>query len=302
MFPYEAWHDLEPWKLAMAIVPWTVLAAAWLAALPPGLGSALRLAGLLLAVDIALDLASPFPRRFTLLPWELVRLAALGLATALAPWLATRSKRAARGLRIASAVFAAHIPIAMIGIAIVGSRDRAAPADAALVLGFALAPDGSPRPQLVARVEHAVSLYRRGLVPRLILSGGVARGGKTEAIVMRDLALAAGVPADAIVLEQDSRSTIENFACAGPLTRSLGVSRVLLVTEPWHMTRALLLARRHGLDLRPSPASSPVWRSVRDATFWLYRDANAFVREAARQPFAAPATCRAATCDGCRKM
>ena len=302
LFPYEAWRDLAPWRLAIAIaIPWTLAAAAWRSVLPDGWPTTVRLAAILVLVDILVDLAVPYPRRYTSVPWELARIAALVVAAWLAPKLA-RARRTARGLRIASLVFTAHIPIAMAAIAIMGSDDEAAPADAALVLGFALAEDGTPRPQLVARVDRAVELYQRKLVPRLIMTGGVAKAGRTEASVMRDLALARGVPAEAVVLEEQSRSTIENFACSGPVLQTLGAQRVLLVTEPWHMSRALLLARRHGLDLRAAPASSPVWESPRHAVYWLFRDANAFVRESLRQPFAEPSPCRSPNCDGCRKM
>jgi uncharacterized SAM-binding protein YcdF (DUF218 family) len=102
------------------------------------------------------------------------------------------------------------------------------------------------------------------------------------------------------VLDEASRSTIENFACSRPMLERLGAKRVLLVTEPWHMTRAMLLARRHGIDPAASPASSAIWRDARHAGYWLFRDAIAYVRERARDPFADLGQCRAATCEGCR--
>jgi vancomycin permeability regulator SanA len=203
---------------------------------------------------------------------------------------------------VTSLVIAAGLPASMLYIGVTGARDGAAPAHAALVLGFALDDAGGARPQLVARVDRAADLYRRGLVPRLILSGGASKAGHTEASVMRDLAMARGVPADAIVLDERARSTIENFACSLPILERLGAVNVLLVTEPWHMTRAMLLARRHGLSVRAAPATSPIWESPRYAAYWLFRDANAFVRELVRQPWAAPGQCAAAECEGCRRF
>jgi uncharacterized SAM-binding protein YcdF (DUF218 family) len=99
-----------------------------------------------------------------------------------------------------------------------------------------------------------------------------------------------------------ARSTIENFACATPLLEGMGARSVLLVTEPWHMPRALLLARRQGLEVAPSPASSAEWRSGRHAAYLLFRDAIALLGELWRQPLAAPGRCQAARCEGCRSF
>ena len=149
-------------------------------------------------------------------------------------------------------------------------------------------------------MEHAIDLVKRGVVPKLVLSGGAGKNGHTEAGVMRDLALAAGVPTEALILDEAARSTVENFACSRILLDHMGARRVLVVTEPWHMTRAMLLARRHGFDAVQSPASSAIWRSPRDAGYWLFRDAVAYLREMARDPFAEPGICAARECEGCR--
>jgi uncharacterized SAM-binding protein YcdF (DUF218 family) len=265
---------------------------------------ALVLVAALLVCDELLDLASPYSRRFGLARWEVVRAVMVVGGFALGAWFVPSERRwwraVARMLAGCSLVPALLVPFAMVYLAIDGSRDDTESAEAALVLGFALAPDGSAQPQLMGRMEHAIDLYKRGTVHHLVLSGGQEQGGHTEAGVMRDLALAAGVPADALVLDEAARSTIENFACARPLLDRLGGERVVLVTEPWHMTRAMLLARRHGIAVVASPASSEVWRSPRRAGYWLFRDAVAYLRERARDPFAVPGTCRARDCDGCR--
>jgi len=292
-FPYEAWRESSPILLAIVIaLVWIPVAAAWRR-------PTMRVIAVLALVDVALDVLSPYPPRFTVVPWEIVRALALVAASFVAPRIPAR---VARTLRIASLGAAAAIVTSIFVIAILGARDQEEKSDAALVLGFALADDGSPRPQLVSRVDRAVALYKAGNAPLLVLSGGAAKNRKTEASVMRDLAVARGVPDDALVLDQDARSTIENFACARPLLDARHAKRVLLVTEPWHMARAMLLAHRHGIDARSAPATSPIWESPRHAAYWLYRDANAWVRELVKQPFAAPGTCLSADCEGCRKM
>jgi uncharacterized SAM-binding protein YcdF (DUF218 family) len=57
---------------------------------------------------------------------------------------------------------------------------------------------------------------------------------------------------------------------------------VLVVTEPFHMPRALLLARAAGLEAHPSPAISPAWPGPRAASYWLFREAPLYLIERAR--------------------
>ena len=307
----ESWRESAPVGLAaFLVIAWAPLVVAWTLCLPVDRRAWRRiaiLAGALLAADVALDLASPYARRFAYPAWEIARVAAVAAGVLIAERLRPPAPRrplllAARGARAVSLAATALIPLTMLGIALRGARDESASADAAIVLGFALADDGSPRPPIVARVDRAVALLRDGTVPKLVLTGGAPKSGHTEASVMHDLAIARGAPESALVLETNARSTVENFACSKPLLERLGARRVLVVTEPWHMTRAMLLARRHGLDARQAPASSPAWRSPRHATYWLFRDAVAFLREVARDPWAAPGTCSAPDCEGCRKF
>lgn len=304
LFACEAWREPSPVLLAVLVVGvGAALAFSWRAFVHPrSWRGGLYLAGVLVVIDELLDVVSPYPARFGVLGWEAMKVAVvvggfwLGSRVELPRW----ARIACTAVCTLSVAFAALVPATIAYIAIDGSRDRGEHADAALVLGFALADDGSARPQLVGRIAHAVDLYKRGVVAKLVLSGGVGKNGHTEASVMRDLALAAGVPPDALVLDEDARSTIENFACARPLLDRLGAHSVLVVTEPWHMTRAMLLARRHGLPAAASPASSEIWESPRHAAYWLFRDAVAYMREVARDPFAEPGTCNAHACEGCR--
>ncbi len=314
LFAQEAWRDKDPALLAILVAgPGVLATAAWHAVLRPAsvrtaLIGACVLAVVLAGVDLLLDLVTRYKDVFAFPAWELARGASIvvgltGMAwLARSPLLATALAKASGVLVVLSVLVALIVPGAMTYLAIAGSHDGGERADAALVLGSYLAPDGSPLPSMIGRVEHAVALYKSGRVKRLVLSGGVAKGGHTEAQAMRDLALAAAVPAEAMTLEEDSRSTIENFACSRALFEKLGDKSVLLVTEPWHMTRAKLLANRHGLFPAQSPASSATWRNPRDGAYWLFRDAVAFVRERVRQFYASPGVCKARVCEGCRRF
>lgn len=116
------------------------------------------------------------------------------------------------------------------------------------MLGCRLRPDGAPSPAIRRRVELAVQLYRNGVAPVLLLSGGGPRA-VSEAEVMRDLAIAAGVPTAAIVAETGSRNTAENAFNSRTLLRQRGLRRVVLVSHRQHLPRARLLFRLAGLSV-----------------------------------------------------
>lgn len=129
-----------------------------------------------------------------------------------------------------------------------------APFDAAIVLGAMVRPDGSPSPALARRVAHGVGLARAGRVGHLVMSGGPVAHAVPEAHVMRDLALAAGIEAGRVVVEDRSRNTIGNALHCRPLAAERGWRRLLVVTDACHMARSLYIFHRLGLKVRPAPA------------------------------------------------
>jgi uncharacterized SAM-binding protein YcdF (DUF218 family) len=120
-------------------------------------------------------------------------------------------------------------------------------ADAIVVLGCRLRADGTASERLRRRVAHAVGLYRAGTAPLLVMSGGGAP--TTEAEVMRELALRAGVRDAAVLCEDSSNNTVENAANTARLLQQRGLSRVLLVSDRTHLLRAALLFRLAGLEV-----------------------------------------------------
>jgi len=136
------------------------------------------------------------------------------------------------------------------------------PADAAVVLGAAVRTTG-PSPVYVERINHAVELYRSGAVKFLIMTGGKGLGERmTEADAGRDQAIAAGVPADAILTETRSRDTQENLANVKPIVAAHDIGKVLIVSDPLHMARAMQMAADAGLDAAPSPTPTTRYRTL----------------------------------------
>ncbi len=140
-----------------------------------------------------------------------------------------------------------------------GERDEARPADAIVVMGAAEY-DGRPSPVFLARLDHAVSLYRAGLAPLLVVTGGKAAGDRTtEAAVARDFAIAQGVPAASILVEDRGRTTLESLRTVGEMLRDRGARDVLFVSDRTHMLRVLRMARDQGLTSFGSPTTtSPI--------------------------------------------
>ena len=144
-------------------------------------------------------------------------------------------------------------------VLLVGNRDSAQQANAIVVLGAAQYA-GRPSPVLEARLDHAIRLYRRGIAPLLIFTGGKAEGDITsEAETSARYARRNGVPNSAIILESESRSTTEQMHAVARMARARHYSGVVLVSDRFHMLRLLLTAWKLNLTAYGSPTrSSPI--------------------------------------------
>ena len=140
-----------------------------------------------------------------------------------------------------------------------GRRDEARPADAIIVLGAAQYA-GRPSPVLRARLDHAIGLWKKGLAPMLVLTGGMGAGDTTsEAAVGKRYAMKQGVPASAIHMETKGRTTMESLQGVADLGELGEHPSVILVSDPFHMLRLSILARRLGMTPLTSPTrTSPI--------------------------------------------
>ena len=158
----------------------------------------------------------------------------------------------------------------LIGVTLWERRDTAQPASAIVVLGAAQYV-GRPSPVLRARIDHAIDLWRRGLAPRIIFTGGFGdRDTTSEAAVGQSYAVSRGVPPRNILIENSSRTTAESMQQVAMLMEDQSTRSVILVSDPFHMLRLSILARRFGLVPYTSPTrTSPISRSRSEE--WRYR-------------------------------
>jgi len=164
-------------------------------------------------------------------------------------------------------------------IVYVGNRDQAGPADAIVVLGAA-AYDTRPSPVFAERIRHGIDLYERGYAPVLVFTGGYGDGARySESQVARNYALRAGVPEEAILIETLSRTTRQNLARSRELLSDHGLQKVIVVSDPLHMARALRLSRELHIDAVGSPTPSSRFRSFRTQWRFLAREVYFFHRD-----------------------
>jgi uncharacterized SAM-binding protein YcdF (DUF218 family) len=149
--------------------------------------------------------------------------------------------------------------ISLVMVLVVSQQDERRPVDAIVVLGAAQY-NGRPSPVLRARLNHALSLYRDKLAPLVVVTGGIGRGDTTsEAVVGQRYLVAHGIPEGAVAAQGEGRTTMASMNAVSAWLHARGLRRVVLVSDPFHMFRLRLEARRTALEAYTSPTeSSPI--------------------------------------------
>lgn len=157
-------------------------------------------------------------------------------------------------------------------------------ADAVIVLGASVQMPGVPSQALRRRIEHGVAVFFADGARFLVVSGGVVVAPPAEAVLMRAIALDRGVPDERIIVEDMARNTFENAVYAGLIIRREGWRRSIVVTDAFHLPRALYCFRRLGLPVegegvprRPTTTRIAWWRSYAEEMLRFARCAGLFL-------------------------
>ena len=147
--------------------------------------------------------------------------------------------------------------------------------DCILVLGCGIHPDGSPTPMLASRLARGAELYQAGWADKILLSGDNSGESYNELATMERVILELGVPQEALVMDHAGFSTYESIYRA---KHEFGMQRVVIVTQEYHLYRALYLADALGLDAygvaaAPRNDAGQIGRSLREI---LARDKDFF--------------------------
>lgn len=139
---------------------------------------------------------------------------------------------------------------------------KIAPAEAIVILGGGIKSADAPRPMIDVseqgdRVIYGAKLYREGLAPLIVTSGGriawLGYGGQPESSDMAKLLQMLGVPDSAIVEEPNSLNTYQNAVNTGKILAERGIGQIILVTSAMHMPRSLKIFHKQGIRAIPAP-------------------------------------------------
>ncbi len=138
----------------------------------------------------------------------------------------------------------------------VGRSDSRKEVDAIVVMGVAQY-DGRPSPQLQARLDHVLTLWKEGVAQLVVTTGGNQPGDRfTEARASADYLIAGGIPESSISMEDVGSTTLQSLQGVAEILKSRGLASVEIVTDPYHALRSQLIAQDLGLTAHVSPAEN----------------------------------------------
>lgn len=155
----------------------------------------------------------------------------------------------------ALAVAATVLALPLLRMAMFGPTRYVRDADCAIVLGARVWNDGTPSHALADRVDEAIRLYQDGHVRRLLMSGAIDDGnGFSEPAVMKARAVAAGVPSEAILLDEEGVDTASTVKNSVRMAREHAIGSALVVSHYYHEPRLAMLFDRTGMRAYTVPA------------------------------------------------
>ena len=167
-------------------------------------------------------------------------------------------RRVLQSLGITVLIAAVYFLVSFLQVWNTGRSADRQPVDAIVVLGAAQY-DGRPSPQLQARLDHALELWNLNLASYIVVTGGKQEGDRfTEAAASRKFLESNGVASDLIFEENSGTTTYASLFAVSQVARDLKIARVLIVSDPFHLLRAKLIASEVGLDASSSSTRTSV--------------------------------------------
>jgi len=216
------------------------------------------------------DIAPRVPVPFSLVVALL--LAFVTWAAARAPAPRRRRWSAAAALVVSAAVCVVLFPLAQ--VLFFGTTDYRRTADMAVVFGAQVHGNGAPSTSLRDRMDTAIGLYKDRLVKKILVSGGVGDSGYNEALVMRDMAVKAGIPEEDVIVDSNGVNTGATVRDSIPFFGPEPHPRVLAVSQFYHLPRIKLAYQRAGWDVLTVPAGTSAL--IRETPYLVAREIPAF--------------------------
>lgn len=153
-----------------------------------------------------------------------------------------------------------------------GTHDRAAISDCIIVLGAAVQ-GTKASPVFEERIRHGISLYDSGYATKLLFTGGIGDGQiLSEASIGRSAAIQHGIPATNILVEEKSRTTQQNLSEALAVMRQHGIKSAIIVSDPLHMKRSMMIAEDLDIAAVSSPTPTSRYQSHKTKLGFLLRE------------------------------
>ncbi|KAB0325838.1 YdcF family protein [Janthinobacterium sp. PLB04] len=137
--------------------------------------------------------------------------------------------------------------LATVALVLAGLNDKLVPADVIVVPGNTIAPDGTPSPRLQARLDVALKQFQEHRAPRILVSGATGKEGFDEAASMARYLQSRGVPANAILEDNQGWTTDATARNAAALMRQHGWRTAMVATQYFHVPRFRLALERSGI-------------------------------------------------------
>ncbi len=165
-----------------------------------------------------------------------------------------------------------YILITTFSICIYSQKDEKCDADVAIILG-ASASEAGVSPVYRERINHGIWLYEKGYVRAIIVTGGIAAGNtKSDASIAQQYLVQQGVPEKDIYTEEKSTITQENLCYAKEIMENQSFNSAIIVSDPLHMKRAMLMAYDYGIEAYSSPTPTSMYRSLKTKIPFLCRE------------------------------
>jgi len=155
-----------------------------------------------------------------------------------------------------------------------GLTDYSRQADVAVVFGARAFPDGRLSTSLRARVDRSIELYHDGYVSTLLFTGGIDADGVNEPKMMRDYAITHGVNPANIIIDDQGNNTDLSAINTVPMFHEMGATRVLAISQNYHLPRIKMTYRAEGFNVLTVPAHSDYF--IPGTTQMLARETVAF--------------------------
>ncbi|MFP8967211.1 YdcF family protein [Pokkaliibacter sp. CJK22405] len=172
-------------------------------------------------------------------------------------------------MAVAFVLLEAYLALSIVTFSHVNETPRS---EVGIVLGAAVWGD-KPSPVFEERIKHAIALYQQGIIAKILFTGGVGNGkDHAESAVAQQYAMAHGVPRSDILTEAVSTTTQQNLTEARQLLVNNDLHSAILISDPLHMKRAVMMAKEIGLNVASSPTFTSRYTSLSAKTKFLFRE------------------------------